>query len=294
MKKVVSTDQVAHLWANQLQDEARNSRNNFYYYGLKIYSYGGHFCIAAIDPNKTNTVFFTTRGYSNTTAMHINIVRSACSHKERIYCKYPEYAANGTHSENINAFEQEAKNWAAYLDKARKPEKYLIEITRQREELTKYCNYFNLDIKSFDLSHIFIESKADGAEAREAERKKIEDQRKKNEERKIKEAKESLRKFRAFKSNRIYGRYNNLDYLRYNDMTERIETSQGVEIPVLLARKFYYWVKTTIKNGGCKDSECKMNILDYEVKAVNNKLMIIGCHNIEIKEADRIAKLLKW
>ena len=37
---------IAHYWANQTQDEARNSSNNFYFDGTKIYSYGSHFEIA--------------------------------------------------------------------------------------------------------------------------------------------------------------------------------------------------------------------------------------------------------
>lgn len=51
--KTVFTDisQVAHLWANQLQESARNS-GNYYFNGDAIYSYGSHFMIAKHHTNK--------------------------------------------------------------------------------------------------------------------------------------------------------------------------------------------------------------------------------------------------
>ena len=45
-KIVVSPETVAHLWANQVQQEAKNSNRSFYFYGPSIYSYGSHFEIA--------------------------------------------------------------------------------------------------------------------------------------------------------------------------------------------------------------------------------------------------------
>lgn len=67
MKRVFPTDEIAHIWAHQRQDEARNSGGNFYFNGPTIYSYGGHFPIASLSGKHPNVVYFTTRGYSNTT-----------------------------------------------------------------------------------------------------------------------------------------------------------------------------------------------------------------------------------
>ena len=49
MKTVFKIDEVAHIWANQTQNEGRTSANNFYFRDRAIYSYGSHFCIAEFD-----------------------------------------------------------------------------------------------------------------------------------------------------------------------------------------------------------------------------------------------------
>ena len=64
MKKVFTDiSHIAHLWANQLQDEARNSGSgNFYFDGDVIYSYGSHFPIAkhVVNAKGEKAVLFTT------------------------------------------------------------------------------------------------------------------------------------------------------------------------------------------------------------------------------------------
>lgn len=53
VRQVVDTDTVAHLWAHQTQDHARNKLGNFYFDGATIYSYGRHFPIARTRGNKS-------------------------------------------------------------------------------------------------------------------------------------------------------------------------------------------------------------------------------------------------
>jgi hypothetical protein len=71
--------QIAHLWMNKKQDHARDSRESFYFRGDTIYSYGSHFPIARHVRNSRgeDAVLMTTDTYSNTTAKHISMVRSA-------------------------------------------------------------------------------------------------------------------------------------------------------------------------------------------------------------------------
>jgi hypothetical protein len=76
MRHVMDNDMVAHVWAAQSQDDARNPQRNFYFEGDTIYSYGRHFPIARFVDGK-RAVLFTTRTYSNTTAGHIHTVRRA-------------------------------------------------------------------------------------------------------------------------------------------------------------------------------------------------------------------------
>jgi len=82
-------DEIAHLWAHQAQDAARNPQGNFYFTGDTIYSYGSHFPIAKIvtvpkGHNKgKQAVLFTNKGYSKTTAKHVKAVYSAIHRYDR-------------------------------------------------------------------------------------------------------------------------------------------------------------------------------------------------------------------
>lgn len=91
MKTVFSdSSQVAHIWANQSQDEAKNSNHTFYFHGRTIYSYGSHFPIAEISKEDSNLIFFTTRSYSPTTSKHISYVRRAIAdYKKIVYVNNP-------------------------------------------------------------------------------------------------------------------------------------------------------------------------------------------------------------
>lgn len=47
MKKVVSPEMTAHLWANKSQPEAQNSGRTIFFVGSTIYSYGSHYPMAS-------------------------------------------------------------------------------------------------------------------------------------------------------------------------------------------------------------------------------------------------------
>ena len=81
-RHVFDKDMVAHVWAQQTQDDGRSSHGNFYFSGRTIYSYGRHFPIATFFRAKKNgpqAVLFTLDTYSNTTSGHVSMTRSACS-----------------------------------------------------------------------------------------------------------------------------------------------------------------------------------------------------------------------
>lgn len=308
MKKVVSESQVAHLWANQVQDEARNPHKTFYFDNRTIYSYGRHFPIATIDANDSNLVFFTTRDYSNTTSKHKYTVRYAASHKTLLYCKNPFSASCGNHSENIADFEAKAKAEASKLKNARKPELYLEKIRDQRYLLEKYAKHFNinLDTCGVPLAFIWVESKDGGTKASEAElieRQKAKELADKN--RAIHEAEQLAlhkkrvtywRKFqKAYYNDKatLYSRNEGIDYLRFNEKTQRIETSQGVEVPLRTGKTFYKQVLEIVKTGNC--TLCGQNFMEhYEIKEINKDFVSIGCHKITIKEIKALSKKLGW
>lgn len=274
MKKVFNDQsQIAHLWANQHQTEARNSNNSFYFYGSTIYSYGSHFAIAKHTTNEAGEVatLFTTRSYSNTTAKHINITRQAARNKNLIFCPFP----TGSHSENFERWYSQIKIEADKLQTARKPEKYLNEINYLSNQVTKYSQFFNAEIPVTLQQIMAISNKAEYLEFNT----KLQAYKKAEEKRKVKEAKKQhkkqLEKFMNFEINRVYSDIK-IDYLRLNKAENRIETTQAVQIPVEAAKRLYF----AIANNSAKIGD---QILNYSIEEINSKTIKIGCHNFEKK-----------
>lgn len=78
MRKVVTNNELPHLWAHQSQDGARNSNGSFYFVGPWIFSWGRHFPIAVRVAE--DTVVMTEETVSNSTSRHQSLVREACRH----------------------------------------------------------------------------------------------------------------------------------------------------------------------------------------------------------------------
>jgi hypothetical protein len=271
MKKVftdIST--IAHLWANQLQEEARNS-GNFYFYKKTIYSYGAHFPIAKhIEKDGERAVLFTTRGYSNTTARHIGVTRQAANHLNVIKC----YNPTATHEENFNSWKTEAELVAAKLPKAKKPEKYLNELEYINSQANKYAHFFGLELPAILTAILSIKDKNEWTAYHDQKTAILEAERLKKEAELKKQHKKALAEWKAGKTNRLYTRIET-DYLRLNKENERIETTQAVQIPLELAKRLFYSIKgNTLKVGD--------KVLNFEVNEIGTKVKI-GCHTFTKK-----------
>lgn len=269
MKTVFTdTNAIAHLWANKLQTDARNSGSNFYFRNDEIYSYGSHFCIAKHVKNGCgeDAVLFTERTYSNTTSKHIAIVRQASNHKNIIYC----YNPLNLHSQNFAAWEIEIETIAASLVKAKKPEIYLNKIDCIKDKINKYASFFGLPIPLELIVAMDISDKGKFvAYAEIKEKLKIESEAKAKIELQ-KRCKDELKKWLGLETNRIYN-YNGFDYLRLNN--GRIETSQAVHLPLELGKRLYTSIKdNTIKVG--------QKVLDYQVNEIGS-IIKIGCHTFK-------------
>jgi hypothetical protein len=271
MKIVNTPQQTAHLFANKLQSEARTQTKNLFFYNEKIYSYGHHFCIAK---HYKNELLFTLRSYSNTTSKHIQHVRNASNHINKIYCYYPD----GSPEQNFNAWKDEAEKNIDKLANARKPEKYIFELQRINDEAQKYAKALNTKIPAL-LSKITDISEKNDISEYIAKKQKIADK----EARKLaKIHKENLNKWRNFEISTLYQR-DGFDYLRFNKEKQRFETSQRIEIPLALGLKIY----DKIKNGIQFEK-----VLDYSVTEINKTFIKVGCHKITIKEINQTIKTI--
>lgn len=291
MKKVLNTNDVAHFWADRTQEEGRNSGGNFYFKGDTIYSYGGHFPIAKHVTNERGerAVLFTTRSYSNTTAKHISKTRNGANHLNIIYCYNPAFVNIPQHQDNFNSWKTRAENVSKNLVKAKKPELYLNSLDQIKGEAQTYATFFGIELPETLNLVLSISGKEDYlnySTAKELAKKKEEAKRQR--ELKKQHAKE-LAEFRGFKRNTLYTR-NGIDFLRLNEGEARIETSQGVQIPVEIGKRFWRVIQHTISKGGC--ANCGLPLLNYTVNEINKDFISVGCHKIEFKELQNIANLL--
>ena len=268
MKKVVSSHDVAHLFNAQSQSTATTPTRNFYFSGKSIYSYGSHFCIAKFVDY--NTLLFTERGYSNTTAKHISITASATSNRDKIYCPYPDRS----HEANFDYWTYTAENIAQSLLKARKPSKYISELNSVQYRAEKYASYFNIEIPARLLSVLNVTSGEAYMQyaSNVLEFNKQEARRKAREQ--VKAHAKQLKEWRAFKVSNIYGRID-FDYLRVTDTD--FETSQRVKIPINIGLRLYKTIRT-LKPGD--------PVLSYHVKNITDTYIQIGCHMLSFKEID--------
>lgn len=268
--KTVFTDlsTIAHMWANQLQSNARNS-GNFFFENDTIYSYGRHFPIAkhVKNANGIDAVLFTQKHYSNTTAKHKSIVIQACNHLNIIYCDTPSVYE---HSSNFEEWTRTAENISRHLLNAKKPAKYLAEIASVKDIAEKYANFFDLSLPATLTAILSIGNKEQYAEY-SANKEQIAAQAKKAAElaNAIKHKKE-LAKWLKGESRRLYTR-NGYDYLRVSG--DNVETSQAVDIPIKTAIILYNKIKDGKLAAGDK-------VLQFTVDKVGTEIKI-GCHNFK-------------
>jgi hypothetical protein len=288
MERVRDIATVAHHWANRIGQRAEAS--NLFFEQDNIYSYGYHFLIAMHVENNAggHAVLFTNRTYSKSTTAHLNLVRQASRHLDLIFVPDPDLSKD----ELFEKWYSQIKGIAGSLSNARKPEKYILEIQRVYEEAKRYADFFGYEIPEVLTRAGQIENleQYHGVIQKEVELRKIQAQREQAEALRIQKI--QLKRWRAFTTNYITTA-DGFDYLRFNKTTQRIETSQRVEVPVVIGKQFYTVVLDTIAKGGCTD--CKLRLMDrYDVLAVNKHFIKIGCHKISLKEIRSFTKKQGW
>ncbi len=133
MKKVVNTNSVIQLWANQSQTEARNPNRSIFFEGNTIYSYGKHFAIAK---HVGSEVLISTRKYSVTTAKHKGGVFRAVCRKNPIFVENVDNSVE----DNFIAFRTQLSNLSNKASKARQNrERYIKEITSLINSAERYA-----------------------------------------------------------------------------------------------------------------------------------------------------------
>lgn len=271
-----NNDEIAHYFANKILPEA--GKGALYYRNNIIYSYGSHFAIAK---HVENGLLFTTRSYSISTAKQKNIVWNATRHLNVIYCPYPD----GLYKDNFDYWSNEIEEILKHLKTARKPEKYLLEVERVKTQIIKYTEFFNLSIPEPLKVLLNVTNTTEYRDYLEVKKDAILKEEKERLQRIKVDAAREVKEFRKFKRHSVYNFNDNMSYLRYNVKSQRVETSQRVEIPVKIALNFYNWI---LEVKECKN--CDKKILEYNVTEINSKFIIVGCHKIKMSEIKRVLK----
>lgn len=301
---------ITHLWANDTRADKR--RGNMHCVDGRLYSYnaviGQHVTIGKRDP-KTATLL-STRSYSVTTAQHQSAASQAALHLNTI--RVPDIPSEFTYG-NIKAgakvlydlWLREVGYEADKLKTARKPENYLDAITRYGEQIEKFALWSGTKIPAKLRTLIDMPKSEDWRAIVAAQADKLRKAKAKKKAEQTKENAIAITQWRETgrleynpdtDAKRWAYRRVDRDYLRYNNQTERIETTQHVQVPVRLARELYDWLKVTRANGGCSNvTACNYRFMNsYDVRAVNDQYFEIGCHTVYFDEVERIANSLGW
>lgn len=122
------------------QDQKRLASAHVYSEGPTVYSYGPHFPMATIH---NRCVLTTRRRYSNSTAKHLNLVRSAL-HDVLALEVYDPTAT--LHERNVADL---VRRYQGHVEQFRRSRKYkawvLEDLGRIRGHLTAYCDLFDLE-----------------------------------------------------------------------------------------------------------------------------------------------------
>ena len=246
VRHVVSSDEVAHLWAHKAQAEAHNPKRSVFFRDSVIFSYGEHFPIARHVTSKSGkpAVLFTTGHYSVTTSGHCSMVRGAVSHLT-VFKVAHVVGKWGTdnHEENLKDYGDRIS--ASLLKAARARSNrdwHHSQALELRAEAVAYAKFFGLA-----YSQTLPTVPALGS-ASLAKIKAVEDKRQAAERKAVAEAnREAVATWRQGGSSRLP--YGLPDMLRVSGDGQTIETSRGASFPISHAKRGLALVRSVRASG---------------------------------------------
>lgn len=277
----MNNTELAHRWAQRLGDSKKGS--NFYYEGDTIFSYGEHCPAAKFYDNRSRTcVLMNSRGYSNTTAKHMSLVRNAVD-LDRVtfmvsvpHVVINNYTEANQHRENMQYIIDVLDNTLKKCAKARQGLEYLIvTFDSLRDKAILYSSFFDVK-KPCALPTITTEQRI----AFDIRIKAAKEQTELTKQKAIARQMVDLNEWTLDFSKR--GVFYNLPIkLRIN--AGKIETSRGASVPlhdgIAMANAFL--------NGKLTAGD---TIGDYMVNEVSTSHVKIGCHTITSAEIERVFK----
>jgi hypothetical protein len=283
MKKVFnSNDAVIHAYAQQPNDRNAEGRTsgggNVFFEGISLYSYGRHYELARYLDN--DTVLINDTGYSVSTAKHISKARHALSQYRLFYVTLCD----------PNQVSSQLRTLRAKLMKARKPLKYIDEAFGIVEAHRMYMQWAEAHRlagimpyttspyrKEFEELAKFFESFTNSEEMQTA----LKAEREAEKRRKDIAGEEFRRAFYAFEPFEALRNRAGLGYSLIRINGDKVETSQGVSIPLEEARNAWSLYKLgEIRHGN--------KVSGYTVMNANSETVRIGCHLLNVSDLSKV------
>lgn len=300
MKKVFTNSMVAHVWAQQSQEEGRNSGGSIFFCNNTIYSYGNHFPMASFETNakEETCILVNSRSYSITTSQHQSLVRQAIPlhyiENNRVFYVSDIKKVWGEnrldHEANIKCFKEEQKQLARKITRARSAKAYLLdELRGDIANANHYCEFFDIQ-ETFalpDAAYLASIKSELKEETKQAKQKKIEMLR----QAKV-DARRYVKEFMRKETARSYLRNLPCILLRLNK--DLIQSSRGAEMPVKFAKSIWQMVKH------CKSEKVSFTPNGKTLQAGHFQIDSIapngdlkaGCHFIKYGMVKSIARQL--
>jgi hypothetical protein len=274
MKKVFSSNsQLAHVWANQLQEEGRGS--SMFFYGPVIYSYGYHYEIARfLTPNHGRSIcFVNSNGYSNSTAKHTNHVYNAIPDGIHVF-KVPflnNKISLETLPTTLEIMRKKANSLLEQQMKAKSCFTYFLDARQIIEDANEIAAAFDLPtITIFDIPKYYplfdaAEEKYNVLRATESKRQ---------EEKAAKQLEKSLELLNKWLNHEYNGTIYDIPvHLRVSKDGQLIQTTKGASVPISEGLALLRRLRLNDDVKGSKIGG--FTVIGSDLNAVK-----IGCHTI--------------
>ncbi len=315
MAKLVHDNRmVAHLWANQSQDEARSHNGNFHFAGRTLYSYNTPIAKLVEDATGALVPLFTNQSYSVTTSGHMGAAWRGVNYRGCF--TVPSIGAYGgrlrsytngelDHAANLAYLVAQYADLKARFMKARiRPYDTSDALRRKRNTACNYAAAFGLEAPAFDVAKDAgeIGARFDRLEAADKDpvaRAKREAAKAKAKARKAAREEEEARKanlewIEGGARRPAYGGPVLLRVFTSHNGRKTLETSLGATVPLDDAIKVFRMVKLCRDTG--RDWErngASLPVGSFAVDRIHaNGNFQAGCHFIVWPEVERIAGLL--
>lgn len=284
MRKVVSSNQVCHLWAHQSQPEARNAKGSIYFNGDTIYSYGSHFPMAR---HVNGAVLFTTRSYSTTTAQHLSMTRGAIPPNVPVF--RVECVTDAPSITMAQKIEERATQLYAKAQRAKSNKGWLLsDVAETLQEAKDFVRHFCLNYDVKEIAELGERVK-EIEQARKAEAKA----RRETEKRELARLYASVEAWKNGDQTYVY--FGKLTYAFARIKGKIVQTSQGAEVPLEHAKRVWPLLKRMLDNGETYvRNGHSIHLGEYTLdKLTADGVLYVGCHKFEKEELYRIGALIE-